>query len=1258
MYRMSSRLVVTLALIVAFVCNGITAANAGTTGALSGKVFDAASQAPVAGAKVSAVSPSGSATTVTDKNGSFTFISLSPDTYALSVSDAGYETATTSGITVQADQTVTYTVTMAKTSLKTIGRVQTRATTSLIQPGVSTDVYNIGAAGQKAAATLGGGGGLNNAYSAIASVPGVFVPQGQTGSYQSIFVRGSNYTQVGYEYDGVPIQRSFDQYPGGNLSNLGQQEVQVYVGSAPTGTGSTALAGFINQVIRTGTNPGFSTAQLGFGGPTKYQNVRIEGGGMFGHDFSYYLGTAGYNQDIRFEHGAVFDPTYGGVLDLYKTGCTTANPTVGCYKNSASGNGYALGPNGYETGPLFWGAPTFQTDRDTVANFHWGIPHTKSGDGGRDDIQLLYNTTLVQTYFASSPLDWGASLPGLMNGTTYGNLPCPTPTTGTNCNRFGAQPPVYNDKYVYTGPTGTFLQAGDLGNTQFSPFPGSPTGRTAHSLINSQEHDNYQQNGAIVKVQYQRNLNARSYLRIYGYSEYSDWLQYGEGGLNPDFYGSISQDYKLGSHTRGAALSYANQLNDKHLLNFTAAYTTSTTFRNNNSAVTLSSSTTAANSNAVAFMVDSTNPTNGQCYGFPTAGSAPTPLNCGGTGSGATAVSVPRYVLPGQTVGGPLTMAGTNVPGALTAATAGSYTCGGGPCAFYTVANGNAATYNTVIPRFGTLSLSDKFQVNAKVSLDLGLRYDDFKYVLVPTEGNAARTFWVNYFNKYNCFNPVTQQLVTNSAGGACAAGTQAVNFSAHSDPQEDYPELQPRFGATYTVNRNNVLRLSAGKYAQPASSAFQQYNTVQPNFIAANQVFYPIGFQTPSHRIYPEESYNIDTSWEHQFNGTDASFKLTPFLRETKNELTTVLLDAKTNFVSGINVGHKNVKGLEFALSKGDLARNGLYGALSYTYTFARVTFDKFSNGTDLNTALNNAVATYNAYTSYCTVTNPNDPRCRVQGSNYLATTTGFTPSAAQTTTGAAACFTKAGLPDATCATGSVANPYWNMPVQSLFDPNGRYPVYNTYSGGARGTGSNQSYVPPHVLTFIGNYKHNRLNVTPTVQFQGGAQYGRPLQVAGVNPAGGCNPLGAAATTAGDPRYPGTQAGTPYDASSCASSIVIPDPFVGHFDNYGQFTEPNKISGNLSLSYDVTNRATLRVDFVNVVATCFGGSKVPWKVSGAAGCVYGGGTYVSNFYNPGDKLQAGFDQPYAPVFGSVFQSTTGGQANPLQIYATLNVKL
>lgn len=1262
MRRTSSRLVVTLVLSIAFLCGGITAAFAGTTGALSGKVFDTASQAPVAGAKVTAASPSGSASTVTDKAGSFTFISLSPDTYTLSVSSAGYDTATLSGVTVQADQTVTYTVTLAK-MLKQIGRVSSRSNASLIQPGISTDVYNISAAQQRAAATLGGGGGLNNAYSAVASVPGVFVPQGQVGEYQSIFVRGSNYTQVGYEYDGVPIQRAFDQYPGNNLSNLGQQEVQVYVGSAPTGTGSTALAGFVNQVIRTGTYPAVNNLQYGFGSPTKYGNLRFEAGGATANRlFSYYAGTGGYNQEIAYERGQTIDRTYGTILDLYKANCSTATatgtqPTAGCYRNTAY-SGISLGPNGYELGPTFWGASTAQKDRDTVLNFHFGIPHN-GGNGLKDDVQLLYNTTLVQTQFATSPYDWGQPFgTWIMNGTYYGNPPCGGAIT-TNCNKFGANPGVYNDKRVYLGPLGTFLGAGDLANTQPWYFPNSPAGRAIDALQYPNERDSYNQNASIVKLQYQHNINDRSYARLYGYVEYSDWLQYGEGGLNANFTSSISSDYKLGSHTRGVAFQYANQLSDKHLLNFTASYTTSTTFRNNDAAVLLSPTTTAANSTTAAFLVDSNNPTSGACY---TATGVP--VNC--SSSGAV-----RYVIP-SIVSGLTTLQPSNP--AVTVANANTITCGTGPCAFLTVANGIAATYNTVTPKFSALALSDKWQVTPQLSLDLGLRYDDFKYQLVPTDTGTARQFWVNYFNRWNCYDPGAQQLVTNpsATGAACVAPLQQPTFSAVSDAQEDYPELQPRFGLTYTVNRNNVLRLSAGKYAQPASSAFQQYNATQPNFLAINQTFYPIGFRQPSHRIFPEESINIDASWEHQFNGTDASFKLTPFLRTTRNELTTVLLDAKTNFVSGINVGHKSVKGIELALQKGDLNRDGFYGALGYTYTFARVKFDPFSNGTNLNTALNNAVATYNAYTKYCTVTNPADARCQINtggtgpNSTYLAGVT--TRTGAPTTTGAAPCFTLTGAPDPACAAGSIANPYWNMPVQNLYDPNAWYPVYNTYSGGARGTGSNQSYVAPHVLTLVANYKHQRLNITPTLQFQGGAQYGRPLQVVGIDPARAsgtppkaCSPLNPSApatSTGNDPRYPGNQPGAPYDASTCPFGIPIPNPFVGHFDNYGQYTEPNKLAGNVSFSYDLSKNTTFRLDLVNVVATCWGGSNVPWRQNGRFGCNYSGGQYVSNFYNPGDAIQPLVQFPYAPNLGNVFQSTTGGQANPFQLYATFNIKL
>ncbi len=1240
MPRTLLRLVMTLALIVAFVCNGVSAVFAGTTGSLSGKVLDTATQAPVAGAKVTATSPSGSATTTTDKNGSFTFLSLSPDTYALSVTDAGYDPAGLSGITVQADQTATFNVTLAKT-LKQIGRVQSRSNASLIQPGISTDVYNIGAAQQSAAATLGGGGGLNNAYSAVASVPGVFVPQGQVGQYQSIFVRGANYTQVGYEYDGVPIQRAFDQYPGGNLSNLGTQEVQVYVGTAPTGAGSTALAGFVNQVIRAGTYPGTASLALGAASPSKYSNLRFEGGGASpNRNFSYYVGAAGYNQNIAYGDRPEF-AQYAAPIDVYRNGCGTAHPTAGCYKGPSSGPGSSiLGPNGYELGPLFYGYSTYLTDRDNVVNLHFGIPHKHSADGMKDDVQFLYNSVLTGTYFASAPSDWGPYYNQIVSGTAGGNVPCPKPLliTTNNCNRYGPNPLNYNDKQYYLGPTGVFLAPGDLTNTTFAYFPNSTPNRPLNSAQSFNERDNYQQNGAILKLQYQHNINARSYARIAGYTEYSDWLQYGEGGLNPNFNGSISQDYKLGSHTRGVDFNYANQINDKHLLNFTFSYVTSNTFRNNDSGYISAGA-------AVAYLVDSKNPTSGVCYSGALA-----PVNC-------TGASTSRYVLPGANPGpASLVLSSGGVP---ISALAGK-TCGAGPCQYFVVATGNAATYNTVVPKFTTFALSDKFQVSNKLSLDLGLRYDDFKYGLPDTTGNAARQLFVNNFNKFNCYDPVTQSLTTTdlagnalpftTAGFSCSGAVPrytSASFSQVSVPVEDYPELQPRIGLTYSVNRNNVIRASAGKSAQPSSSAFQQYNTIQPNLIPGpNTSYYNLGFTNPSHHILPEESYNIDASWEHQFNGSDASFKFTPYLRETKNEISTVLLDPKTNFVGGINIGRKNVKGLEFQVQKGDLNKNGFFGQLSYTYTFARITFDRTPKGTSVVDGLNNAIKTYNGYTAFCAA-NPTDARCGAT-STGIAASPCYTPGA-----------TIAADPSCSKA-GDIANPYWNAGPQALFDPNGRYPLYNTYSGSTYGSGSNQSYIPPHILTFVGNWKHGRLNITPTAQFQGGAQYGLPLATQGIDPAKTCTALpGAAATTAGDPRYPGAAiAALPYDASSCTGSIPIPNPLTRQYDPYGSFTEPNKLSMNLSASYELSKHITARLDFVNVVSKCFGGSNVPWKVGGAAGCDYTRSAYVGNFYNPGDVIQSRVSVPYGPVFSNVFQSTSAGQANPFQVFGSLNVKL
>ena len=66
-------------------------ARAGTTGTLGGEVSSADTGAPIVDAKVTAASPSQTSSTSTDRTGRFVFLSLIPDTYALSAAKDGYE---------------------------------------------------------------------------------------------------------------------------------------------------------------------------------------------------------------------------------------------------------------------------------------------------------------------------------------------------------------------------------------------------------------------------------------------------------------------------------------------------------------------------------------------------------------------------------------------------------------------------------------------------------------------------------------------------------------------------------------------------------------------------------------------------------------------------------------------------------------------------------------------------------------------------------------------------------------------------------------------------------------------------------------------------------------------------------------------------------------------------------------------------------------------------------------------------------------
>ena len=83
--------------------------------------------------------------------------------------------------------------------------------------------------------------------------------------------------------------------------------MQVYTGGGPSSVASAGTAGFINQVIKTGTFPGFATANLGIATPQFYHQASVEiGGSTPDRTFSYYVGLLGYNQESRF-----FDSTNG-----------------------------------------------------------------------------------------------------------------------------------------------------------------------------------------------------------------------------------------------------------------------------------------------------------------------------------------------------------------------------------------------------------------------------------------------------------------------------------------------------------------------------------------------------------------------------------------------------------------------------------------------------------------------------------------------------------------------------------------------------------------------------------------------------------------------------------------------------------------------------------------------------------------------------------------------------------------------------------
>ncbi|MBC5822585.1 MAG: TonB-dependent receptor [Candidatus Eremiobacteraeota bacterium] len=1240
--------IIAVLLMVALLSQG-TSVLAGTTGNLSGTLLDQKTHQPIEGATVTATSASQVASARTDATGRFTILSLNPDTYTVSAEKQGYNPASTPGVTISADQTAR--VNLTTENLRTIARVTTRARANLVQPGVTSDTYNINSAQAAAAAPLGSGGNLNNAYSAIAAAPGVNVPIGGTGwNNNAVYIHGNQSFFTSYEYDGVPVNRAFDNYNSSTESNLGLQQLEVYTGGGPSSSSSAGTSGFINQVIKTGTFPSFGSLDTGYGTGAFYHSLKLEyGGATQNRNFSYYIGASGYNQDLRYVDnnqaatlippGAEYDfiPQEYGSYNVGATGTNGRGVWPVCQPGSnvspiaatAPVNGFGYGGqcfigNSASNLAVFGNASSI-SDREDVLNLHFGIPHK---DGSKDDIQLLGSVSALQTTYYSSPNDAGGYGPYTLDVT--GQPYCPPSGTGApGCAvTGGANYPFYLDaSNVYNLPFGTVIQNANGFDLPTKTYlqPSSPGARPALAQVPADRKDTIWNDTGIVKLQYTKSLGSSAYARVFGYTFFSDWTQAGaNSAFNCYTYGSFTDDcgvaanYDLITHTGGGEVQLADQIG-QHLLNLTGNYTTANVSRFNNSGF-------VGNSLRGGSLVGYASQKNGAytCYD-PSTGD---PVACGVPHSPSTDVAG----------NGPYPLAPAGSP----AQTAGAQ--------WITLQNGSTyGTFNTVKPFFLFTSLQDDWRPTQNLNINLGLRFDNYRYDLAPVTPGTA--YYAAAISSYVCQNASGSVLTTPLKPGApppapvvyeatCPSGYAHPAFSASSPGSYVLRHLSPRVSMTYTVDPLTVLRASAGEYTQPPISASLQYLNSSGNALTVWNATLPLGFNTPFHPIPLQNALQTDLSIEHQLKGTDVSIKLSPFFNYTNGYQQQAFIGP--NFVTQVPVGAFRSSGIEAALSKGDFSRDGLSGSLAFTYTNAQVQYQKQYFGQNQIASANTAIAQFNTLTK---------------------------------AGGGAPCYNDTTGKPSACGAGTVLNSYYSLPTQSMLDPSGWYAP--GLSGLSATNNPNTTYFDsPIISSLILNYKHGPFAITPSFQISEGGSYGGPYDVAGKDPRACTQNASEAGITAVSPstnplacNYFALTTGNA-SASPVAGQLFIPNPQTGSFAKPGQFRNPTLLTANVQMHYDVSKNVTALVTFANVFHTCFGGSSEPWTsgryAPNANTCFYGPNAfYTSNFYNGtsptdaaanGSAAQPWQRQSYLPSFyGGTIGSSTG---LPFNAYLQLQIKL
>ena len=264
-------------------------------------------------------------------------------------------------------------------------------------------------------------------------------------------------------------------------------------------------------------------------------------------------------------------------------------------------------------------------------------------------------------------------------------------------------------------------------------------------------------------MQYTKNFGSTAYLRLYGYTFYSDWFLNGPYSTSfCNFVCPDAPDYELNTHTRGFSAEFQDQINPQNLFSVEGSYTSANIVRDNNGFY-------GVNGNE-AVLVNANNPYGGYC--FAPYGSASGVVNCH---DNTIALG------PGYSVSSPV--GSCAIPGKPQF---------GNACTYMIAENGLAGTYSGTVPTFYSAAITDQYRPTDKWLINAGIRLDSYGFVgqntLVPPLGGsaAARAFWFNAYNLDNCVNNQTGAPSENPSPGQ----TVSVGFARGQRPKRSVAVL------------------------------------------------------------------------------------------------------------------------------------------------------------------------------------------------------------------------------------------------------------------------------------------------------------------------------------------------------------------------------------------------------------------------------------------------------------------------------------